>query len=47
MGNVFNKHLNGNHTTTRFIHLGKLPEREDSNLKGNSSNRHKTLSCSG
>lgn len=43
-GKILDKQLNGNCTTTRFIPLGKLPEREDGNPKGNSSYRHETLS---
>lgn len=37
----FNKQLNGNCTTTRFIH-----ERQDGSRKGNSPFRRKTLSYS-
>ena len=36
--------MDGNCTTIRFIHLGKLPEREDGNPKGNSSYGHESLS---
>lgn len=43
-GKILNKQLDGNCTSRRFIHLGKLPEREDGDPKGNSSYRHETLS---
>lgn len=41
---ILNHQLNGNGTTIKFIHLGKLPERDNGNPKGNSSYGPETLS---